>query len=605
MHHFKRILRYLRFYRTQAGLNILFNILAALFTICSFLVLKPFLDILFSTEALQVPPPDPDGAWLEQLKGRFNYSLYTYIQASGKQAGLVLVAGIIVMTFLLKNLFRYLSLFVISPVRYGIEQRIRQRVFDHLLQLPLAQFSEERKGDLLARLTVDVQEIQWSVLQSIETLVRSPLTILGSLSVMLYISPLLTGFSFVLMLFVGGIIGTIAKRLKRQSSEAQASQGRLFSILDEALGGLRIVRAFTAEGYQSRLFGRENEHYQATMTEMMRRKDLSSPLTEFLGVSVVVLLLLFGGGLVFRGDFAASTFVVFITMFYNIIDPAKSFSTAYYAIQKGSAAIERVQDILDLPIDIQAPEQPVPLHGFEEAIEFKQVDFAYRNGQPVVRDFSLRLPKGQSVALVGASGAGKSTLIDLLPRFYDVTEGCIELDGVDIRHYSLLALRQLMGVVSQEAVLFNDSVYQNIVFGLPNITPDQVEAAARAAHAHEFILQLPQGYQTNIGDRGNLLSGGQRQRLTIARALLRNPPILLLDEATSALDAESERLVQAALERVLEGRTAIIIAHRLATIQHADHIVVLDQGQIAEQGSHAELLAAKGLYHKLVELQRL
>lgn len=605
MNHFVRTLSYLRYYRLSAALNVLFNSLAALFTIASFLVLKPFLDILFATEALQAVPPPADGFGLQQMEAQFGYQLSLYITEHGKQAGLVLVASLVVVTFLLKNGFRYLSLYVISPVRYGIEARIRQQVFEHLLQLPMAQLSDEKKGDLLARLTLDVQEVQWSVLQSIETLVRSPLTIIGSLLVMVYISPLLTGFSFGLMLFVGVIIGTIARRLKRQSSDAQASQGRLLSILDEALGGLRIVRAFTAEGYQSRLFGAENQFYQTTMTKMMRRKDLSSPLTEFLGVSVVVLLLLFGGGLVFRGDFDASTFVVFITMFYNIIDPAKSFSTAYYAIQKGSAALERIQVILDMPIAIKDPEHPIPIKDFKTSVVFDHVCFGYQPEQLVIDDFSLTLKKGQIVALVGASGAGKSTLMDLLPRFYELSAGSIQIDGVPLQDYALRDLRQLMGIVSQEAVLFNDTVYQNIVFGWSNATPEAVEAAARAAHAHDFIQQLPQGYQTRIGDRGSLLSGGQRQRLTIARALLRNPPLLLLDEATSALDAASERLVQAALERVLQGRTALVIAHRLATIQHADHIVVLDQGQIVEQGTHQALLAMGGVYQKLVELQRL
>ena len=605
MKHFIRFLSYLQYYRLSAVLNVLFNSLAAIFTIASFLVLKPFLDILFSTEALQVVPVPMAGFGLDQLKSQFTYQLSLYIATEGKQAGLLLVAGLVVVTFFLKNIFRYLSLYVISPVRYGIEARIRLRVFEQLLELPMAQLSDEKKGDLLARLTLDVQEIQWSVLQSIETLVRSPLTIVGSLLVMVYISPLLTGFSFGLMLFVGVIIGTIARRLKRQSSEAQASQGRLLTILDEALGGLRIVRAFTAEGYQSRLFGQENQFYQMTMTKMMRRKDLSSPLTEFLGVSVVVLLLLFGGRLVFRGDFDASTFVVFITMFYNIIDPAKSFSTAYYAIQKGSAALERIQVILDMPIAIRDPENPVHIEDLKTSVVFDRVRFGYHANQLVVDDFSLTLKKGQLVALVGASGAGKSTLMDLLPRFYDLTSGRILVDGVDIRDYALRDLRQLMGIVSQEAVLFNDTVYQNIVFGLPDVQTAAVEAAARAAHAHDFIEQLAEGYQTRIGDRGSLLSGGQRQRLTIARALLRNPPLLLLDEATSALDAASERLVQAALERVLQGRTALVIAHRLATIQHADHIVVLEQGHIMEQGTHQELLAAGGVYQKLVALQRL
>ncbi|MGH1336691.1 MAG: ABC transporter ATP-binding protein [Aureispira sp.] len=605
MYHFTRTLRYLRYYRGHAVLNVLFNILAALFTIASFLVLKPFLDILFSTEALQAPAPNNSMAWLEYAKSSFNYQLEQYILRAGKQAGLVLVAGIVLITFLLKNLFRYLALYVISPVRYGIEERIRQGVFERLLELPLSYFSEERKGDLMSRITIDVQEIQWSVLKSIETIIRSPITILGSLSVMLYISPLLTGFSFVLILFVGLIIGGIARTLKRQSGEAQNSQGRLLSILDEALGGLRIIRAFNAESYQNNLFGQENHYYQQTMTRIMRRKDLSSPLTEFLGVGVVVLLLLFGGSLVFQGQFAASTFVVFITMFYNIIDPAKSFSSAYYAIQKGSAAIERIQEILDAPLMIQDANTAQPLTDLQQGIRLENVSFSYNEERTILDNITLDIPKGSSVALVGASGAGKSTLIDLLPRFYDLTQGRILLDGVDIKNYKLKDLRGLMSLVSQEAILFNDTVYNNLVFGLENVSLEAVQAAAKAANAHEFIEQLPEGYQSNIGDRGNKLSGGQRQRLTIARAILRNPPLLILDEATSALDAVSERLIQEALVHVLAGRTSIIIAHRLSTIQHADKIVVLQEGRIVEQGTHQMLLEAQGVYHKLVALQAL
>jgi len=427
--------------------------------------------------------------------------------------------------------------------------------------------------------------------------------IIGSLGVMLYISPLLTGFSFILILFVGLIIGGIAKTLKRKSTLAQESQGRLLSILDEALGGLRIVRAFNAEHYQEQNFGAENQHYEQTMKRIMRRKDLSSPLTEFLGVAVVVVLLMFGGSLVFEGVFAASTFVVFITMFYNIIDPAKAFSSAYYAIQKGSAAIERVDKIMNSPILIEDLPDAKVINSLEEGIQFKNVSFQYNEERLILDNINLDIPKGSSVALVGASGAGKSTLIDLLPRFYDIEQGEILLDGINIKNYQLKGLRGLMSMVSQEAILFNDSIYNNIVFGMEGVSKEQVEEAAKIANAHDFIVQTEKGYQSSIGDRGTKLSGGQRQRITIARAILRNPPILILDEATSALDSASERLVQEALFRVMQNRTSIIIAHRLSTIQHVDKIVVMQEGKIIEVGTHEDLIAANGVYRQLVKLQ--
>lgn len=603
MQHLLKTLQYLKFYKSYAILNILFNVLTALFTIASFLVLKPFLDILFVTEALETVPVNPEEGFINSWQLYLNNSLNQYIITNGKKAGLVFVSVIVICTFLFKNLFRYLSFFVMVPVRYGIEKRIRQAVFARLMYLPLSYFSEERKGDLMSRITVDVQEIQWSVLQSIETFVRSPIMIIGSLLVMLYISPFLTGFSFILILFVGLVIGGIGRTLKRKSTTAQESQGRLLSILDEALGGLRIVRAFNAEHYQEETFKVENQHYEKTMIRMMRRKDLSSPLTEFLGVSVVVVLLMFGGSLVFEGAFSASTFVVFISMFYNIIDPAKSFSNAYYAIQKGSAAIERINQIIETPIDIQDIPNAQAIQTLTQGIEFKEVDFQYNNERIILDNINLDIPKGSSVALVGPSGAGKSTLIDLIPRFYDLKKGRLLLDGVDIKNYALKDLRNLISIVSQEAILFNDTIYNNIVFGLKGVSDKAVEKAAKIANAHEFIVQMENGYQTSIGDRGSKLSGGQRQRITIARAILRNPPILILDEATSALDSASERLVQEALFRVMKDRTSIIIAHRLSTIQHVDKIVVMQEGRIVEQGTHQELLSTDGVYKHLVQLQ--
>ena len=442
MQHFLKVLVYLKPYKMMAFLNTFSNILASIFTIVSFLVLKPFLDILFLDGAVEQVDSSTNSlteGWIEGLIVTFNAFLSNYIATNGKQAGLVLVASIIIGTFFMKNFFRYLALYFIAPVRYGIEKDIRQNVFQHLMCLPVRFFSNERKGDLMSRITIDVQEIQWSVLQSLETLIRSPFMIFSSLGIMLYISPMLTGFSFILILFIGVIIGGIGKTLKRQSSKAQDSQGRLLSILDEAIGGLRIVRAFNAEGYQNQKFASENQYYFKTMNKMIRRRDLSSPLTEFLGVFMVAVLLLFGGTLVFQGHFEASTFVVFVMMFYNIIDPAKSFSGAYYAIQKGRAATERVEAILAIDDEHKGAGKETCL-GLKQEIVFDKVSFAFEEGNNVLENINLVIPAGSSVALVGASGAGKSTLIDLVPRFQRLSEGKITIDGQDISQFDLKSL---------------------------------------------------------------------------------------------------------------------------------------------------------------------
>lgn len=603
MKNFWRVLAYLKHYKPQAWSNMLFNVLAVVFGTLSLLVLKPFLDILFSNFEWQALADDANmlDRWLHQ----FNTFLFEQMRDQGKEAGLTVVCLVVVVLFFLKNLFRYLALFVMAPVRNGIERDIREQLFGKMLSLQLAYFSEQRKGDLLARLTADVQEIQWSVLRGIEVIVRSPVEILLSLGLMLYISPILTGFSFGLGLFVALIIGRVGKSLRKQSTDAQQSLGRLLSIFEEALGGLRIIMGFNAERYQYGRFQKENKYYFDLRNQMQRRQDLASPMTEFLGIAVVCLLLWFGGRLVFSGNFDASTFVVFVMLFYNIITPAKSFSKAFYDIQKGISAAERVNEIVDAELNIKDSPNAKPLHSFDEAIVFKEVRFHYQSNELVLKGINLRIEKGKTIALVGASGAGKSTIADLIPRFYDISQGAIELDGRDIREYRLKDLRALMGIVSQEAILFNDSIYNNIVFGLEDVTKEEVEAAARIANAHDFIIQLEKGYATNIGDRGAKLSGGQRQRVTIARAILRNPPILILDEATSALDSKSERLVQDALTRVLQNRTAVVIAHRLSTIQFADEIVVMHEGEIVERGTHEMLLADGGAYQKLVNLQQM
>jgi subfamily B ATP-binding cassette protein MsbA len=567
-------------------------------------LLKPFLDILFASELPEMPVYE-GASFLSIPVIWFNRSLIEYISIHGHSAALFWVCLVIVCCFFFKNLFRYLSLYVMAPVRNGIESDIRNKVYQKLLELPLSYYSSERKGDLMSRLSSDVSEIQWSILRSLETLVRSPITLLGSIAVMIYISPGLTLFSFGLFLFVGIGIGRLSKSLRKNSGKAQESLGTLLSIIDESIGGLRAIQGFAAEKYQSEKFSKENERYLSLSNKIQRRRELASPMSEFLGICVIAALLLYGGNLVFSGNFEASTFVMYILMFYNIIDPAKNFASAMYDIQKGRAAAERINSILKSPVEIKDKADAMPLKDFENEIRFENVSFSYDGQQQVLDNISFSLKKGKSLALVGVSGSGKSTIADLLPRFYEAISGKILLDGNDIKNYKLSDLRALFGIVSQDAVLFNDSIYNNIVFGLKDVTESELIAAAKMAQAHDFIMETADGYNTFIGDRGMKLSGGQRQRLTLARAILRNPQILLMDEATSALDSESEKAVQLALEKMLESRSAIIIAHRLSTIRNVDEIVVLQEGKIVEQGNHDTLFAKEGIYRKLVELQKL
>ncbi|MCO6475898.1 MAG: ATP-binding cassette domain-containing protein [Phaeodactylibacter sp.] len=600
---FWRLLGYLRNYKANVSLNVLSNILTAVFTAASIPLLVPFLEILFDRRE---PVLDKPAAItnIDSLTTSFNYYLSQMVVQQGKETALAFVCVTILSAFFLKNLFRYLSLFFMAPVRNGIIRDIRGQLFEKVLILPLSYFSEERKGDLMSRITADVQEVEWSILNVLEAVFREPLIIVGALGFMVYVSPSLTAFVFLLMIFTGVVIGGIGRSLKRSSSAVQERLGTLVSIVEEALGGLRIIKGFNAEAYQRDKFAQENNAYRRALTRLLWRRDLSSPLSEFLGIATVAVLLWYGSRQVFGGQLAAETFLTFIFAFYNVIDPAKSLSKAIYNIQKGIAAMERVERVLDADVSIREKPGALPISNFREKIEYRNVSFTYRRDEgPVLQNIALEIPRGQVVALVGASGAGKSTLADLLPRFYDVTEGAIFLDGRDIRDYKLQGLRSLMGIVSQEAILFNDTIYNNIVFGMEGVSDQDVERAARVANAHEFIMATEHGYQTNIGDRGGKLSGGQRQRLTIARAILKNPPILILDEATSALDSESEKLVQQSLVELMKNRTSIVIAHRLSTIQHADEIVVMKDGHIIERGTHEALLQKAGEYKKLVGLQ--
>ena len=599
----REFLRYYLPYKRLLLLSLLSNVLMSLFMVVSIPVLQPFLQILFSGASPISTPVRPDLTGLEGWLSRFFSNL---IAVHGQEKALLIVCGFLILTFFGKNLFRYLSMYFLSGVRNGVVRDLRGKMMDKILELPISWFSETRKGDLMSRMTSDVQEIEWSIVGVVESIAREPIVILGSLIFMIAVSPQLLLFVVVLMLFSGLIIGGVGKSLRKESGIAQKAMGVIGAMIDETLGGLRIIKGFNAEKWQRQRFGVESNHYMHTVTGINRRRDLASPLSEFLGICVVTVLLWFGSRQVFSGEISAATFLTFIYAFYNVIEPAKSLSGAFYSIRKGLGALERVQMLLNAPVNVVEKENPIRLNGLNQGISLENVSFRYENAERfALNNVSFNIPQGKIIALVGASGSGKSTIADLLPRFHDVTDGAILIDGVDIRDVKTFDLRNLMGIVSQEAVLFNDSVRNNIVFSAGPVSDEEMMEAAKAANAHEFIVNLPDGYDTNIGDRGTKLSGGQRQRLTIARALLKNPPFLILDEATSALDSESEQLVQSALERLLDNRTALVIAHRLSTIQHADEIIVMDQGRIAERGDHDSLMQNGLIYKKLVELQAL
>ncbi len=615
---YRQIFSLLRPYRRLVLLNVLSNLLMVVFNVVSIPMLIPFLQILLGKEI--APIQKPDFQWnMTALTQRFYYEMGQIVAQTGsKEQALIFVCFFLVGVFFFKNLFHYLALFVLTPVRNGVVRDMRQKMYDKTLRLPLSYFSDERKGDLMSRVTTDVLEVEWSVISILETLVREPLMVLGSLVLMVIISYKLLLFVLLLLLVMGLIVGGLGSSLRRESAAAQAKMGNLSSVLDETLGGVRVIKAFSAEKYQRDKFSFENNAYRRLMNRALRRRDLASPLTEFMGIGIVCVLVWFGFKQVENQQLTAESFIAFLYAFFTIITPAKSFSVAFAQLQRGRAALDRINQILDAPdviVDV-ANQNADPLSisstftdkkvVFKEKITFQNVSFFYKEGEnQILKNINFTLEKGKVVALVGASGAGKSTIADLLPRFYDPTDGAILFDDTNIKDLTIKELRALMGIVTQEAILFNDTIFNNIVFGLPDVTLAQVEAAARAANAHDFIKNTEGGYQTNIGDRGMKLSGGQRQRLTIARALLRNPEILILDEATSALDSESEKLVQMALTELMKNRTALVIAHRLSTVQHADEILVLHEGEIVERGKHADLLAQNGAYRRLVQLQGL
>lgn len=611
MKNFFGVLRYVKGYWRYGVLNIFFNILSVIFSLFSIAMLFPFLQILFADDSSKLDGLAKQGAPVftysaDGVIDFINYTLAYNTVIHGKTTVLTWICIFIIITIFLKNLFRYLGMFFINPIRNGVVRDIRNKIFNKTVELPLSYYSEERKGDIISRMTTDVQEIEWSIMQSLEMIFREPLTIVIYLISMFTLSTHLTILALVLLPITAILIGRIGKSLKRSSTKGKEKMGVLLSIMDETLGGLRIIKGFNAEKVVNEKFQKENEQYTNIMVRMLRKVDLASPLSEFMGVAVMVIILYVGGKMVIvdKTMFGA-IFITYLALFSQLLTPAKAFTGAYYSVQKGLASAERIDEILDAEIKIKDSERSLDHPVFENEIEYKDVSFAYREGEIgwVLNTINLKIKKGKTIALVGQSGSGKTTLADMLPRFYDTTEGEILIDGVALKKIKLKNLRALMGIVTQESILFNDTVYNNIAFGIDNVTLQQVTEAATIANAHEFISQMPEGYETNIGDRGGKLSGGQRQRISIARAVLKNPPILILDEATSALDTESERLVQDALNKLMKNRTSIVIAHRLSTIQHADEIIVMQKGRIIERGTHTALLSTNGTYKKLFDLQ--
>ena len=603
MKKFSRILQYLSKYKGKLLLYLVFTLLSTGFGLVSLGMLSPFMDILFRSGTAAAHATQLNTHAIGSLKDFIEYVIATYHQ----NGAMIVICLLIIATTLMKNVFYYWGSYISSPIRSATVTFLRNDVYEKILALPIGYFTERRKGDLISRMTNDIYEIESSVVSTLEGLIKDPLTIIGYLAYMIYLSPTLSLFLLILLPITGFLIGRISRTLKRQSQSASVKMGESLSVLDETLGGIRIIKGFGAERLLKNKFLRINDDLFHIRNKMNFRRDLASPLTETLGVVILSIILYYGGRLVLDhagtpGALPPGDLISYIATFGLLINPAKNLSTSIFNMQRGAAAMERVEELLKAPVTILDQPDAKKLGTFSDKIEFRGVGFSYEEAS-ILEDIDLVIEKGKTVALVGSSGAGKSTLADLVPRFHDVSRGELLIDGINIRQYSLSSVREQMSIVTQEPILFNDTIAANIALGAPDATIEEIMEAARIANAHDFIMRKEEGYQTNIGDRGNKLSGGEKQRLTIARALLKNPPILILDEATSSLDTESERLVQDAINKMMQHRTSIVIAHRLSTIRHADEIIVLQKGRVVERGTHDDLIGQQGFYRKLVEMQ--
>ncbi len=600
-----KILRFVKPYWIQALLNVLFNILSIVFSLMTLTMVVPYLKLLLYDKATKPIITTPEFHFnKDAILDYLNYYMQRLLSTHTKSEALLYLCIVVILAFFLKNLFRYLGIFYLAPIRNGVVKDIRNKIYKKVLILPLSYFNEKRKGDIISRMTNDVLEIEWSVLSSLESLLKDPLNIIFFLTVLFAISFNLTLLSLLLLPITGFLISRIGRSLRRTSVKAQSKLGNILAVIEETLSGLRIIKAFNAIDITDEKFREINKDYTKTAIRLYRKRDLANPLSEFLGTLVVVVVIWFGGKLVLRADnpLDPGVFIMYIIIFSQVIPPAKSFTTAFYNIQKGVASFERIEQVLQAEEVIMQKQDAIPAKDFKHSFEYINVNFSY-NTEPVLKEINLKIEKGKTIAIVGHSGSGKSTLVDLLPRFYDCTEGEIRIDGIPIKDIIIDDLRGLMGIVSQQTILFNDNIFNNIAFGKLDVSEEQVKEAARVANADEFIEQMPNGYLSNIGDSGCKLSGGQRQRISIARKKKKNPPILILDEATSSLDSESERLVQGALLNVMKNRTCVVIAHRLSTVIHADEIYVLNEGEIVEHGSHNYLITLNGFYKKLYDLQ--